>query len=92
MKRFATRGKRRKKCPLCGGEIIVSELCQYTHDYKLTKSGRLSKKYTVSDNGPDDAVVAGCECGAYWEIGQFDITREGYFIDYKYSEGALDDG
>ena len=86
MKRFATRGKQRKKCPLCGGEITVSEIFQYTHDYKLTKSGRLSKKYKVFDNGPDDACVAGCEYGAHWEIGQFEITTEGYFIDYKYEE------
>ncbi len=86
MRRFATHGKQRTKCPLCGGEIIVSDLYQYSHDYKLTKSGRLSKKYTVSNAGTEEAVVAGCTCGANWGIGEFDITKDGYFVDYKYEE------
>ena len=33
-----------------------------------------------------EATVAGCECGANWGIGDFDITPEGYFVDYKYEE------
>lgn len=86
MKRFATRGTERRKCPLCGGEIIVTEIYQYSHDHKITKSGRISQKYIKRDCGSMDATIAGCECGANWEVGDFYITPEGRFVDYKYEE------
>lgn len=86
MKRFATPGVQREKCHLCGGEIEISELYQYSHDFKITKSGRISKRYIKRDCGSMEATVAGCECGANWGIGDFDITPEGYFVDYKYEE------
>ena len=31
-------------------------------------------------------VTEDCECGANWEQGDFEITEEGYFIDYKYRD------
>ena len=77
-------GIRRKKCPLCGGDIFVSELYQYSHDYTITKSGKVSRKYKKQDCGSVEVSVAGCECGANWDADQFKITAEGYFIDYKY--------
>ena len=85
-KRFATRGERRTKCPLCGGEIIISALYQISHDYKLTKQGRMSKKYTVTNAGSEEAMIAACAsgCGAYWEAGEFDVMEGEYFIDHKY--------
>ena len=86
MKRFATNGIERRKCPLCGGEIEVSDLYQYARTFKLTKSGKISKRYTVRDCGSMEATIAGCECGAYWEIGDFDINSAGRFEDYKYKE------
>lgn len=79
-------GKRRTKCPLCGGEIIVSNLFQYSHDYRFTKSGRISKRYTTVDNGPIEVAIAGCRCGANWGDGEFLIDDKGHFIDYKYEE------
>ena len=69
-------GTERKKCPLCGGQIEVSDLYQYSRNYIVTKSGRLSKKYTVRDCGSMEASIAGCDCGAYWEVGDFDVTSE----------------
>lgn len=33
-----------------------------------------------------EVSVAHCECGANWEQGDFEITEEGYFIDYKYRD------
>ena len=41
-------------CPLCGGRIIVSDLCQYSVDYVVLKKpfGKLSKKAKKVDNGP----------------------------------------
>lgn len=79
-------GIRRIKCPLCGGEIIVSALHQVSHDFRLTKSGRLSKKYTTSCSGTEEVIIAGCSCGANWNCVDFEITPEGYFVDYKYDE------
>jgi len=75
---------RRVSCPLCGGEIVVSRLFQYSHDYKINKSGQLSKAYTVSNIGPEDTAIAGCACGASWDCDEFRITSDGYFIDCKY--------
>ena len=82
MKRFATNGIERRKCPLCGGEIEVSDLYQYARTFKITKSGKISKRYTVRDCGSMEATIA----GAYWEIGDFDINSAGRFEDYKYKE------
>ncbi len=77
-------GVKRTKCPLCGGEIVVSDLCQYAYNHKITKSGKISRKVTRCDCGSMEVSVAGCKCGANWGQGDFDITEEGYFIDYKY--------
>lgn len=88
MKRFATRGVERRKCPLCGGEIEISYLYQYSHDHRLTKSGRISEKYRTRDCGPMEVCIAGCKCGANWDADEFEITQEGYFVDYKYREEA----
>ncbi len=86
MKHFETQGIERRKCPICGGEIEITDLYQYAHAFKLTKSGRISKRYKVIDCGPIEASIAGCECGANWGVGDFDITPEGRFVDYKYEE------
>ena len=84
MTRYSTDGVRVKKCPLCGGEIEISFLFQYSHTYKLTKSGRISKRYAHKDNGSMEVAVAGCRCGANWGEDDFDIDENGYFVDYKY--------
>lgn len=80
------RGKRRTKCPLCGGEIGISYLYQYSHDYKITKSGRVSKNYKTRDCGPMEVGVAFCDCGANWGDGDFQIDENDHFIDLKYEE------
>ena len=77
-------GVRLKKCPLCGGEIEISHLFQYSHVHKLTKSGHISKRYTTIDNGSMEVSVAGCRCGATWGADDFVIDEDGHFIDYKY--------
>ena len=86
MGNFKNKGQERTKCPLCGGEIQISYLYQYSHDYRLTKSGHISKKYTKRNCDSMDAAIAGCECGANWEDGEFRIDENGNFIDYKYGE------
>ena len=88
MKLFATRGVERRKCPLCVGSIEISYLYQYSHDYKLTKSGRISKRYTTHDCGSMEVAVAMCECGANWNADEFEVTNDGRFVDYKYREAG----
>ncbi len=65
---------------------MVTDLYQYAHAFKLTKSGRISKRYKLMDCGSMEVRIAGCKCGANWEDGDFDITTEGQFVDYKYDE------
>lgn len=87
MRETETEGKRRTKCPLCGGEIEVSTIYQYSCVRKLTKNGRIAKRYSVVDGGDMEVSVAGCRCGACWDTAEFLIDEKGYFIDYKYKEG-----
>ena len=78
---------KRKCCPKCGGTIIVSFLYQTSHDYKLTKKGKLSKTFTRSAEGTMDVAIAACEsCPAHWEADEFAIDADGTFIDMKYEE------
>lgn len=78
---------KRKCCPKCGGTIIVSFLYQTSHDYKLTKKGKLRKSFTRSGEGPMDVAIASCEsCPARWESGDFSIDADGTFLDMKYEE------
>nr|DAH87400.1 MAG TPA: Rad50 zinc hook motif [Caudoviricetes sp.] len=75
-------------CPLCGGEIIVSEYYQKSYDYKVLKNGKMSKRYIVTDTGSMSARTAACGslCGAYWEEDDFDIAEDGTFYDKKYTK------
>ncbi len=84
MNRLLEPGKQRTKRPLCGGEIEISDLYQYSHTHKLTKSGRVSRRYYIIDGGSMETTFAGCSCGANWGVGEFSIDENGYFIDYKY--------
>lgn len=77
-------GITRKSCPLCGGRIEVSDLFQYCRTYTINKGGKLSKKYKVEDNGGIGVSSARCSCGANWDAGEFEIDKNGYFVDYKY--------
>lgn len=80
-------GPKRKCCPKCGGTIIVSFLYQTSHDYRLTKKGKLSKTFTRSGEGPMEVAIAACEsCPARWEDGDFSIEGDGTFMDLKYEE------
>lgn len=89
MGRYEDARVRLKKCPKCGGEIEISYLNQYSYVYRLTKSGRISKRYKREDNGTMEVAVAGCRsCGADWGDGEFFIDEDGYFVDFKYSRGG----
>lgn len=83
----------RSRCPQCGGAIIVSELYQYSFDYKVLKSGKLSKKYKRFDGGSMECHIASCEklCGAEWSSEDFLIDENENFIDLKYTEVTCDE-
>lgn len=77
------KGVIRNCCPKCGGKIVVSSLCQYTIDRRVTKTGRLSKSHKRIDNGCVGAEYASCsECGLNWEDGDFFIGSNEEFIDF----------
>lgn len=85
-------GMKIKRCPLCGGKIIVSALYQISHDYTVTKNGKLSKKYTKGGIGSLDASIAACEnarydkCSAIWGCDEFEIADDDCFVDFKYTD------
>ena len=77
-------GKKITECPICGGKIEVSFLYQYSHNYAITKKGRLSKRYTRRDNGPEEVAVASClSCSEYWNADEFAIDADDSFWDFK---------
>lgn len=78
---------KRKCCPKCGGTIVVSYLYQSSHDYVLTKRGKLSKRYTKESDMPMDESIAGCrDCDVNWGVGEFAIDYDDTFWDFKYEE------
>jgi len=77
--------KRRKKCPVCGGEIEVHELYQLSRVHKLTRTGKVSKRYIQTSDNSGEVWMAICVsgCGAYWEDNEMFID-DGYFYECKY--------
>lgn len=53
------------KCPICGEEdtLIVSFLYQFSKDYKVTKKGCVSKKYTIDNNHSMETSILVCKNG-----------------------------
>lgn len=51
-------------CPVCGGILEFSNLMQYSNVYKITKSGKLTKRrIRKEDNGPMECGYISCtEC------------------------------
>lgn len=79
----------RKKCPLCGGKIIVSDLYQVSYDYFIRQDGTISKTHKTSSPMTMDASIAACEhtpdnCKAEWDCDSFFIDARGRFVDCKY--------
>lgn len=67
-----------KKCPYCGGELILSEFYTFTLDFRITKKGKLSKRFTRSDAGPIDCMTAYCDrCNSNWDATQVCVEADG---------------
>ena len=87
--KIAMYGIVRKRCPLCGGRIIVSDLYQISRDHFIKANGVLSKR--GKDRGPYsmEASIANCEnapdnCSALWDTDGFYIDERGRFVDLVY--------
>ncbi len=52
--------KRVTCCPYCGGELEISDHYTFSKDYRITKSGVLSKRFKSSDPGPMDCTTGYC--------------------------------
>lgn len=83
----------RKVCPLCGGRIVVRELCQYGRSRMLLKkgerAGKLSKVEKKEDFGTMEITLALCKkCNEEWSSDEFEfeIDDDGNFIDYKHAD------
>ena len=79
-----------KCCPLCGGRIVVSDLCQYSLDRVMRQDGKIGIRHKRGSSGSMDVSIASCEnyktCNARWESEEFFVAPDGTFFDYKYSE------
>lgn len=65
-------------CPYCGGRLIVSDHYSFTRDYRVTKKGTMSSRYTVSAAGYIDCTTASClECKAVFDSDMVAIEGDG---------------
>ena len=56
-----------KRCPVCGGKVVISYFYSFSVDYTITKRGVLSKKGVRSIESPMDCVTVTCmDCEAEW--------------------------
>ena len=76
-------GTKCKACPICGGQIVLSEYYSFSYDRLLGKNGKFLKKSKKSPAGPVNCATAACrDCGEMWQEGDFGVI-EGRFIDFK---------
>lgn len=70
------------KCPICGSPLVYSTLYQVSHDYKITRSGKLSKRYKRSEDMPLDCGAIFCTNNLCDFQTNFELKVEGY-PEYK---------
>lgn len=70
------------KCPICGSEntLAVHYLYQYSHEHKICKNSKVSKKYKVNDNGSEEVGILTCENGCNVNDLMWDIEPNGTLI------------
>ena len=70
-----------KKCPTCGGKLIVSGFYSFSRDYKITRRGVLSSRGSKSVESSIDCTTASCvDCGSEWEQGEVMILDGKVFL------------
>ena len=64
-----------KKCPICGGKLVLSDYYQISHEHAISKNGKILKKYTVTEKMPINEQTINCtEC-------DFQLSSEEFWID-----------
>ena len=77
-------GTKCKACPVCGGQIVVSDHWAFSYDQLLGKRGKLLKKRTKSSSGPVECQTSYClDCKESWNADEFVIDEKECFIDFK---------
>lgn len=80
-----------KRCPKCGGRIVVSHLYQTSHNHTITQKGKLSKGFKRDGEHSMECSIASCifapdECDVSWNADDFYIDSKDRFHDLKYGE------
>ena len=66
------------RCPYCSGELVVSIFYSLSHDYRITKKGVISRRYSVSDLGSMDCITAFCRgCERSFDNSQVAVENDG---------------
>lgn len=72
-----------KKCPACGGSLVVSFHYSFSRDYTITSKGVLSKRHFRSVESPVDCVTTACfDCGAEWSQDEVMIMDDRVFLAF----------
>jgi len=59
-------------CPICGGSLILENLCQYGERQKVCKNGKIRKKVTKVDHGSIEFQYLICaDCGYHFNEDDF---------------------
>lgn len=70
--------KRITCCPYCGGELEISEHYSLSHDYRITKSGVLSKRFKISSPGPLHCTTGYCiDCERAFDEDEISAENDG---------------
>ena len=72
--------KQLKNCPVCGGKLTVSCLYQYSLDFVVTKSGKVSKRYKKCDGGSMECSNVSCENNDFMTDFEMTVTEP---IEYQ---------
>ena len=66
------------RCPKCGGTLVVSDFYTFSREYKVTRKGLLSKRYTKTDAGAIECLNAFCtDCNSIWDASEVCVESSG---------------
>lgn len=70
--------KRVTCCPYCGGALEISAHFTFSMDHRLTKAGKLSKRYRRSEPGFMDCITAFClDCERAFDADEVTVESDG---------------
>ncbi len=75
-------------CPKCGkvDSLVLSDYYQISHDYRILKNGKVSKRFKRSSEHTEEWSAVTCnECGSQWSSvvngkGGFYISDDGTIV------------